>query len=74
MARALDLERANAARDRYVEVTTSVAAPLVSTGRSPRDVPSICEATVGGEGPLADLHSLEAALDGGSALNLGFAL
>ncbi len=50
MARALDLERANAARDRYVEVTTSVAAPLVTTGRSPREVPSICGATVGGEG------------------------
>jgi hypothetical protein len=34
MARALDLERANAAPHRYVEVTT-LAAPLVTTGRSP---------------------------------------
>jgi hypothetical protein len=49
MARALDLERANAASDMYVEVTTAVAAPLVTTGRSPREVPSICGATVGGE-------------------------
>jgi hypothetical protein len=28
-----------------------VAAPLVTTGRSPREVPSICRATVGGEAP-----------------------
>jgi hypothetical protein len=48
MARALDLERANATPDRYVEVTTSVAAPLVTTSRSPREVPSICRATLGG--------------------------
>jgi hypothetical protein len=47
-ARAPTLERANAAPDRYVEVTTSLAAPLVTTGRSPREVPSICRTIVGG--------------------------
>jgi hypothetical protein len=48
MARALDPEWANAAPDRYVEVTTSLAAPLVTTNRSPREVPSIGRARVGG--------------------------
>src|SRR5215211_2087774 len=36
VARALDLERANAAPDRYAEVITSVAA-LATTGSHPRD-------------------------------------
>jgi hypothetical protein len=40
MARALDLEQANAAPDRYIEVTTSVAA-LATTGAT-RGMPSIC--------------------------------
>jgi hypothetical protein len=48
-AHALDLERTNAAPDRSAEVTTSLAAPLVTTGRSHCEVPSICDATVGGE-------------------------
>jgi hypothetical protein len=48
-AHALDLEPANAARDRSAEIPSVGAAPLVTTSRSPREVPSICRATVGGE-------------------------
>src|SRR5829696_2137352 len=48
LAPALDLERANAAPDKSAEITSVGAAPLLTTGRSPREVPSICEATVGG--------------------------
>ncbi len=40
----------------------------------PREVPSICGATVGGERPVGRPPQLGAALDGGSALNLGSAL
>jgi hypothetical protein len=47
-AHALDLEPANAARDRSAEIPSVGAAPLVTTGRSPREVPSICGAIVGG--------------------------
>jgi hypothetical protein len=71
MARALDLERANAVRDRYVEVTTVGDG---SSGRSPREVPSICGATVGGEGARRQTSTAwRPRLDGGSALNLGSA-
>ena len=73
MARALDLERANAAPDRYVEVTTSLAAPLVTTSRSPRGAIGLRGDSRRRSGPLAGRHSLEAALDDGSALNLGSA-
>jgi hypothetical protein len=48
-AHALDLERTNAAPDRSAEIPSVGAAPLVTTSRSPREVPSICRATVGGE-------------------------
>jgi hypothetical protein len=41
--------------------------------RLPREVPSICEAIVGGGTAVGSRHSLEAALDGGSALNRGSA-
>jgi hypothetical protein len=73
-AHALDLERANAAPDRSAEVTTSVAAPLVTTGRSPREVPSIRGGRPSAaKGPVGRPPQLGAALDGGSALNLGSA-
>jgi hypothetical protein len=70
MARALVLERANAAPHRYVEVTT-LAASLVTTGRSPCEGPPICRAIVGGGAARCQpATALEATLDGGSALNL----
>jgi hypothetical protein len=45
-AHALDLEPANAARDRSAEIPSVGAAPLVTTGRSPREVPSICRLSI----------------------------
>jgi hypothetical protein len=72
-AHARNLERANATRDRSAEIPSVGAAPLVTTGRSSREVPSICEAIVGGGTAVGRPPQLEAALDGGSALNLGSA-
>jgi hypothetical protein len=47
-AHALDLERATPPGTGPQKYPALVAAPLVTTGRSPREVPSICGAIVGG--------------------------
>jgi hypothetical protein len=71
MARALDLERSNAVRDRCVEVTT-VGNGSSAHNRSvtPRGAIDLRGDRRRRRDPSADLHSLEANLDGGSALNL----
>jgi hypothetical protein len=71
VARALDLEQANAAPDRYVEVSTPVAG-LATTGVI-REMPSIGRCPTAAERPVGRPPQLEAALDGGLALNLGSA-
>jgi hypothetical protein len=73
MARALDLERANAAPDRSAEITSVGGSSSGSQPVVTREVPDLRGDRRRRSGPLAGRHSLEAALDRGSALNLGSA-
>jgi hypothetical protein len=69
-ARALNPEWANAAPDRYVEVTTSLAAPLVTTGSHPARGHRSVGRSSSAARPVGRPPQLEAALEGGSALDL----